>query len=134
MNLGDIKYLKHGSYVVKCEVEEIINHQTKEKLIQKGIVRPYGIKDFITVDVADLFDTLEEAKEACLEEIGITYTKENIQNNYDQAIVQTKEKFEKALSDFDANYDLVIKTVKNRTDEYFDDLEKEYQEKKKEIK
>jgi hypothetical protein len=134
MNIDDIKYLRRGSLVVKCVVEEIITRQTREKLIKKIIVRPYGIKDFITVDAEDIFDTLEEAKEACLEEIERTYVKENIQNNYEQAITQTKEKFEKALAEFDANYDLVIKTVKNRTEEYFDDFEKEYQEKKSQEK
>jgi TRAP-type C4-dicarboxylate transport system substrate-binding protein len=128
MNLGDIKYFKHGTFAVKCVVEEIINHYTKNGLIEKIIVRPYGLKDHATIDAKDVYDTLEQAKYAAMEEVTKTYTKENISNNYQTAKQQMQEKFDKALADFDENLVKVMDAIEQATDEYYDEVEAKYQE------
>jgi molecular chaperone DnaK (HSP70) len=134
MNLGDTKYFKHGTFAVKCVVEEIIKHYTKDAVLEKIIVRPYGLKDHATIDAKDVYNTLYEAKLAAIEEVNTTFTKENIQKNYDTAKEQMEEKFSKALNDFDENLKKVMDSIEQLSDEYYDEVEKNYQEELAKIK
>jgi uncharacterized protein YpmS len=60
--MGDSIYVISNSRIVKCIVDEIIVHQTREKDIIKYVVRPYGMKDFVTLDPERMLSSLDEAK------------------------------------------------------------------------
>lgn len=71
--MNDVLYLLHGSQIAKCVVDEIIEHHTQKEEIIKYLVRPYGLKNFATVDEADLYETYAEVLEIAKNAIEESY-------------------------------------------------------------
>ena len=126
---GDNIYFIHGNMIVKAIIDEIILHYTQKERIVKYIVRPYGLKDYITVDEFKAFDNLERVKEIVIDDVCKRFTKKNIHNNYQKAKQEMKEKYKKELAEFEGRRDEILNAVRKLNDAYYDELERKFQEK-----
>jgi hypothetical protein len=122
--LNDVVYFHHGSKIGKCVIEEIINHQTQEKLIVKYVVRPYGLKDYITVDADQLHETFVDTKK---------YSQTMLNDSYDKALKglseltyeQFMEQIEKKKAEVEDNYLKSTANLNELDEQFFDDKEEE---------
>jgi len=73
--INDVLYFAHNTQAITCTVEEIIKHYTKKGLIEKIIVRFYGMKDYHTVEKENLYSTFNEAKKIAKEKLDQSYKK-----------------------------------------------------------
>lgn len=128
--IGDIVYF-HRDFAVKAYVEEIIYHYTKEQTIVKYILRPFGLKDYVTIDANDLYSNMTEAQDHAVEVFTKTYNKANILKNYKEAKKQMQDKFENNIKDFEKNAVKAVENIRTKTDDYYDQLENDYQTKVK---
>lgn len=129
-NLNDVIYFVHQNIVGKGIISELILHYTQEKTIIKYIVRPYGLKDFVTLNEEELYDDLKSAKDYAIQNYKKVVTKEKVRENYRESKKKMKEKFLANLKKFDEVYKEGLKELEAVTEEFFENKEKTYQEKK----
>lgn len=127
-NLNDVVYFVHGVKIVKGVVDEYILHYTQKKVIVKYFIRPYGLKDYVTIEEDKIYLDIELAKECVVNDLKNTYSKENIKVNYNVAKKDMKAKFNKEINSFDKNMKQAVDGIATVSDEYYDKLEALYQE------
>lgn len=130
--INEVIYFVHGTKMIKGIVDEFILHYTQKEVIVKYIIRPYGLKDYVTIDEDKIYLSMVDARDYVLNDLKKTYTKDNIRTNYNVAKKQMKAKFNKEINSFDKNMKLALEGASAVTDEYYDNLEKLYQEQKNE--
>jgi hypothetical protein len=128
--LNDVIYFVHGSQIVKGIIDEFILHYTQTKVIVKYIIRPYGLKDHVTIDEDKIYTDIEVAKKYVIDELTRAYTKENIKKNYEEAKQQMAKKYEDQLNNFDELFEKAISNISSISQDYYDKLETEYQKTK----
>lgn len=93
LKLNDIVYIMRNGIVAKARIEEIIRHYTQEKEIVKYIVHVYGIKEHLTMDIDDLYISLDQAKEDAEKVIENTYVNSmaNLKNATDEVFEEKED-------------------------------------------
>ncbi len=129
--MNDVVFFVHGQHVVKGVIEELIVHYTQKETIVKYIIRPYGLKDYVTIEDDKIYLAIQKAKDCVVDELKATYTKRNLINNYKTACKRNKEKFNEQMKNFNECLPQAIENIESVTEQGYDDLEKAYQEKKK---
>lgn len=132
--MNEVVFFVHGQKVIKGVIDEIILHHTQSKKIVKYIIRPYGLKDYVTIDKIKLYDDIETAKRVVIDDLKRTYTKDNLKKNYEDAQREMKKKFKTNFREFDKNLEDAMNMINATTEDFYDKLEKEYQENQKENK
>jgi hypothetical protein len=128
--INDVIYFIHGSQIVKGVIDEFILHYTQEKVLIKYIIRPYGLKDYVTIDESKIYIDIDTAKQVVLDQIKSMYTKDNIKANYEEAKKTMEEKFNNQLNSFDELLQKALDNISSVSDKYYDVLEAEYQKTK----
>ena len=126
-NLNDVIVFIHGTQVIKGIIDEYILHHTQTKVIVKYIIRPYGLKDFVTIDEDKIYDSFEKAKQFIINDVKDKYNKENIKRGYKEAKKSLDKKYKKDINEFDSNFKIAINTLQELEEGYYDDLEAGYQ-------
>ena len=132
--LNEVINFIHGMQIVKGIIDEYILHYTQSKVIIKYIIRPYGIKDFVTIDEDKIYTNFEEAKQIVINDLKKNYTKQNIKRNYKEAKKQMLKKYEDEVKKFDENFSKAIDGMQQLNENYYDKLEENYQQQLKEKK
>ena len=125
--INNVVFFVHGINVVKGVIDEYILHHTQKKVIVKYIIRPYGLKEYVTIDADKIYTDIEEAKKYVIDNLVKTYTKENIRKNYKNARRNMELKFKDEIKKFDENFNTAIDSIKKVNEAYYDTLEQEYQ-------
>lgn len=125
--LNDVIYFIHGTQVVKGIIDEYILHYTQKEVIIKYIIRPYGLKDFVTIDADKIYTEFEEAKHFVIRDIKEKYTKDNIKREYKETKKRMDKKYKKDMQQFDTNLKVAINTIQGLNEDYYNNLEAEYQ-------
>ena len=126
-NLNDVIIFIHGTQVIKGIIDEYILHHTQKDVIVKYIIRPYGLKDFVTIDDDKIYTDFEEAKRFVLNDLTDKYTRENLKRNFKEGKSQMEKKYKKDIKEFDTNLKLALNTIKEISEVYYDELEVGYQ-------
>lgn len=126
-NLNDVVNFIHGTSIIKGIIDEYILHYTQKAVIVKYIIRPYGLKDFVTIDENKIFLDFEEAKQLVITDITEKYTKGNIKRDYKEAKKQIDKKYKKDMQQFDTHMKVALNTIKELDENYYVELEAEYQ-------
>lgn len=125
----EIAYLCYKDQVVKCQIKEIIIHYTITEPKIVYFVRPFGITETIKVEKeSDLVSTLDEAKQITIKRVKVVYTKEKLQKEYKDKIKAISDRYETLLKNYKSDVKKTIDAINEKTDEWYDNKEKEYQE------
>ena len=125
--INDVVNFVHGTQVVKGVIDEYILHHTQKEVIIKYIIRPYGLKDFVTINADKIYADFEEAKQFVIRDIKEKYTKDNIKREYKETKKRMDKKYKKDMQQFDTNLKVAINTIQGTNEDYYDNLEAEYQ-------
>jgi len=125
--INDVVNFIHGTQVVKGVIDEYILHHTQNEVIIKYIIRPYGLKDFVTINADKIYADFEQAKQFVINDITNKYTKENIKREYKATKKQMDKKYKKDMQQFDTNMKVAINTIRQLDENYYNQLEVEYQ-------
>ena len=87
LKLNDVVFFVCGVQVIKCVIEETIQHYTQKGLIEKFILRGYGKENPVTVERIDIYLDYKKA------EIEV---KERIERSYKLSVENLKKMDEKS--------------------------------------
>ncbi len=122
--LNDVTYFCSGTTIGKCRIDEIFQHQKQDETIVKYAVHIYGIKEYITLNDDQLFDSLVDVKKLAQVNANKEYegSKEGINGlTYELYLNEVNKKKE----ELEAYYLQIVNSINNATDETFDEKEKE---------
>lgn len=96
---NDVVYLVRGTAYAKCVIDEISLHYTQKGIIVKYYVRPYGQKEFITVEENEMVSTLPEAQEVIKQRLEENYVKslENVETMNEEFFEKMEKNYQKSL-------------------------------------
>lgn len=99
--INDALYFSRKAIVGKCVVEELMLNITTEETIVNYVVRPYGLNQCIKLPEAQLFATLDDAKDDAKKAVEDAYQKniKRISDTNEEKIREMEEAIQKVKQD-----------------------------------
>jgi len=111
-NLNEIVYFVNGKEIVKGIILEKVLHWKQNGLIEMYNIRPCGFESMVSIEVKNIYDSLNDAKKVVIEDVKKNYTKDKIEIEYQLVIERLKEKYEPKIDSFDEDFLNIINHIK----------------------